>query len=1134
MAMLGIAIFCMYQILRLTNCLNIILDTCRFLLNICSEVWTHVGKPICLIPSLLWNRITPKAGPKYSVVLRQLALMADLKGLEMMSMILLDTGCSQHTFADKSSFSELKMFKPHEMTRSIHGIGGTTLQPIGIGTVTLHVSINGQPHTLRLTNALYCPDLQANLISASQLLDKNVKITLRKHGATVKSASKKVVCEIRHESGLFILSTWQDQQTAMASYSSSNDPIKRLWHERLAHIDPQSLERLQNMSTTLDLKHIPHEDCTCEACVSSAMRDVAHRDNIAKEAKKPYDVVFSDLEGPMSVAGYDGSRYFVTFHDAFSKESEIYLIKYKSEMPAMYRRYKALKERLQEGQVIRRLHADGGGEYMGNNFQYDLKEEGTIFTYSVPASQQQNGAAERLNQTLLNKSKKMMNLSGLPTKYWPLSCLYANYCRNICPTSGNHITPFEIISGREPTYDHIRVFGCKVWSRHGSQEKFKKFVDDKGTAGTFVGFEGTHVVRILTEKGKIIRASAVHFQETRTHPPGGAKRRCLESFNDDDDEDNRPFCTAWFDEDRLSDEKDDPVQITNKAARRSARVKARTHEPHLHVPSKESIRNRDMRRQASIASLAYSTISNTFALLSNKLLADERYEPKNWKSAINHASKDQWLQAARDEHESLLANKTWSLVEPPPDRNVLKGRWVFKYKRGPAGTILRYKARWVVKGYEQQQGIDYADTFASVVKPMSYKALFAIAASLDLEIEQMDVKTAFLYGTLDEEIFVEQPEGLEDGTGRVCRLNKALYGLKQSPRVWYHTLSRFLADSKFHPIDADHSVFSNGSIYIAVYVDDLLIIGKDKTEIQELKDRLSTRFSMSDLGPVAYYLGMAVTRDRSNRILRIGQQSYLEEAIRTAGLWDSAPQLTPMGTERLEPAGEDYNALPLFKAEYQSYVGTLMYAMLGTRPDIAFSVACVSRYASNPTPAHMKAVKRIFSYLHGTLDLRLTFRGDLADLSGYSDSDWGGDPSTFRSTAGFVFNIGSGAISWSSKRQPTVALSTCEAEYRAQTQASKEAIWLRQLLQNLIPLEQTPYATIIYCDNQGAIALAKDPKYHPRTKYIGVEQHWIREKIQNEEVELQYIETKKQVADGLTKPLPKDAFVLFRSALGLE
>jgi hypothetical protein len=167
---------------------------------------------------------------------------------------------------------------------------------------------------------------------------------------------------------------------------------------------------------------------------------------------------------------------------------------------------------------------------------------------------------------------------------------------------------------------------------------------------------------------------------------------------------------------------------------------------------------------------------------------------------------------------------------------------------------------------------------------MSYKALFAIAVSLNLEIEQIDVKTAFLYKTLDEEIFIEQLEGFEDGTSQVCRLNKALYGLKQSPRVWYHTLSKFLAESKFYPINADHSVFSNRSIYIVVYVDDLLIINKDKIKIQELKGRLSTQFSMSDLGLVVYYLGMAVTRDRLNRTLRIGQQSYLEEAIRTTGL----------------------------------------------------------------------------------------------------------------------------------------------------------------------------------------------------------------------------------------------------------
>jgi hypothetical protein len=182
----------------------------------------------------------------------------------------------------------------------------------------------------------------------------------------------------------------------------------------------------------------------------------------------------------------------------------------------------------------------------------------------------------------------------------------------------------------------------------------------------------------------------------------------------------------------------------------------------------------------------------------------------------------------------------------------------------------------------------------------------------------------------------------------------------------------------------------------------------------------------------------------------------------------------------------------------------------------------------------MVAVLRIFKYLHGTLTHQLTYRGELAALSGYSDSDWAGDIATSRSTSGFVFNIGSGAISWSAKRQPTVALSTCEAEYRGQTQAAKEAIWLRQLLQNLNPSGTTPYATIIYCDNQGAISLAKDPRFHARTKHIAIQHHWVREQIADEKIQLEYVSTARQVADGLTKALPKAPFEVFRDALGLE
>jgi transposase InsO family protein len=923
-----------------------------------------------------------------------------------------------------------------------------------------------------------------------------------------------IAAEARAEHGLFLLTTWSDQQRALAAYSSSNDPIHRLWHERMGHLGMQNLKKLQSMSTGLDLSHLPHEDCTCEACLRGRMRDVPHRESLARNAK-PYEVIFSDVEGPMSVTGHEGSRFFVTFLDACTKESEVFLIKYKSEVPAMFRRYKASKERPNEGRVIHRFHSDGGGEYLGFDFQLDLAEDGITFTYSTPASQQQNGTSERLNLTLLNKAHAMMGGSELSKKYWPEAVIHANYLRNRSPVNSLKTTPFEAATGRIPDLSHIRVFGCKVWYRQGSQAKFKTLVDDKAIPGTFLGFEGSHIIRILNDQGRIVRATAAHFQELRTGPPGGAKRQCLERL-DHDDEFDLPIRTAWF-----SDPDDAQTLETS-------RIPIPTISPREHEPRKPY----NLRSQG-IAALAHLSNAKVFALMAD-MMPEEPYEPKSWKDAMSHNGREKWLQAANDEMDSLISNGTWSLVDPPANRNVLKGRWVFKYKRGPSGDVVRYKARWVVKGYEQQEGIDYHETFASVVKPMSYKALFAIAAARDLEIEQMDVKTAFLYGTVQEDIFVEQPHGLNDDSGRVCKLNKALYGLKQSPRVWYRTLSTFLGEAGFTPLDADHSVFVKNSTYIAVYVDDLLLVGPDKVDIQRIKDQLSQRFKMTDMGPIAYYLGMTVTRDRKSRILRLGQRSYLTEGIKTMGLWDSSPQKTPMNTGHLEPAGEGYCAEPEFKMQYQSAVGTLMYAMLGTRPDIAYAVSSVSRYAANPTKAHMAAVKRIFSYLRGTLDLQLTFRGELTDLVGYSDSDWGGDPITHRSTAGFVFNIGSGAISWSSKRQPTIALSTCEAEYQAQTQAAKEAVWLRSLLQDLNPIERTPYATIIYCDNQGAIALAKDPKFHPRTKHIAIQHHWVREKIAEQVVDLEYVQTSKQVADGLTKALPKDAFEAFREALGLE
>jgi hypothetical protein len=311
-----------------------------------------------------------------------------------------------------------------------------------------------------------------------------------------------------------------------------------------------------------------------------------------------------------------------------------------------------------------------------------------------------------------------------------------------------------------------------------------------------------------------------------------------------------------------------------------------------------------------------------------------------------------------------------------------------------------------------------------------------------------------------------------------------------------------------------------------------------KDKIQKVKDALSNRFQMKDLGPCQYYLGMKITRDRANRILRLGQRTYAEKILRDFGMADCKPAATPMDTSLNIIAAENEYAPPSeVKRWYQGTIGALMYLMLGTRPELAFAISIVSRHAANPTDSHVSAVKRILRYLKGTLDYELVFKGGTSPLIGYTDADWAGDKSTRRSTSGYIFNIGSGAISWSSKRQPTVALSTCEAEYVAQTQAVKEAIWLKGLLIELSDIhnnELSPSAVILYGDNQGAIALAKNPVFHGRTKHIDIQHHFVREKIESGDIHLEYIPTEQQVADGLTKPLARDHFEAFRKALGVE
>ena len=504
-----------------------------------------------------------------------------------------------------------------------------------------------------------------------------------------------------------------------------------------------------------------------------------------------------------------------------------------------------------------------------------------------------------------------------------------------------------------------------------------------------------------------------------------------------------------------------------------------------------------------------------------------------------------WKVAIDAEITALKAAGTWSLVERPDGRNIVDCKWVLRIKKNAAGEIDKYKARLVARGFTQVHGVDYYETFSPTAKLASIRLILAIAARNDWEIDMFDFHSAFLNGELDpdELIYMEQPPDHEFADRRkyVLKLNKALYGLKQGGRKWYETLSRSLAEIGFTQCASDHAVFytrSDGHLIImAVHVDDCTITGSCPKLLEDYKTRIGALFKMTDLGPVSWLLGIEIKRNREERTISLSQQSYISSILQRFNFADAKPLAMPMdpnvqlSKEQCPVSVKEIAAMK--HVPYREAVGSLMWAAIGTRPDIAYSVGTLSKFLDNPGSTHWDAAKRVFRYLLGTKDWRLTYGIGKKGLEGFSDAD-GMSEEYRRAISGYAFILDGGAISWSSKKQELVTLSTTEAEYVAMTYAAKEAAWLRQLISELFrPLE---YPITLHGDNQSAIALAHSDigQFHARTKHIDIRYHFIRYVIANGTIRLVYCPTNDMVADTLTKALPSAKAKHFASALGLR
>ncbi len=365
----------------------------------------------------------------------------------------------------------------------------------------------------------------------------------------------------------------------------------------------------------------------------------------------------------------------------------------------------------------------------------------------------------------------------------------------------------------------------------------------------------------------------------------------------------------------------------------------------------------------------------------------------------------------KNENNSLLTNEIWTLINSSRDRRVLRDKWIYKIKREEHDEILRYKTRWVIRDFEQIEELNYTKTFVSMIKSMSYKAMYVIIVVNDWEIEQMNVKIVFLYDKIHENVFVVQLTSFEQKINQVCKLNKALYDLKQSSRVWFKTLAKFLFFLDYVSLDVEFNVFMKNDIMIVIYVNDLILTEFDLAIIFWLKNALHERFEMSDLESCIYYLDMMIVRNRRLKLLILNQSVYVKQMLRDHEMWNCKSLVILMNVScRLIKAFDEYTADKSLRTSYQSVVRSLMYIMLETRSDIIYFISVINRYVFNFTQTHWQTIKRIFRYLRETYQMKLIFREALKSLKKYTNSNWTKDQDIRRFIFESAFNVNSDVI----------------------------------------------------------------------------------------------------------------------------
>lgn len=1008
---------------------------------------------------------------------------------------LLDSGCTDHIINTDKYFDACEILnKPVKVK-----IGdGTILEAIKIGNIKTNFLVYGKNSEVTLTNVFYVKEMKANLLSYSKITDKH-SIVSSGRVSKIYNSYGKIIAVAFKDQRLYKMKSHMNKEISQANMSTKEMTVKEKLHRTLGHISFNNLELMCKKESLEGLpKNIEYEYLKCAICIENKMHNLPFK-NKRRRAEGILDIVHTDLNGPHQTTGYLGEKYFLSFIDDYSKLVKVYCIKSKDEVYDYLVQYVNEVQNL-TGKMIKELRCDNGTEYMNARVSRFAKEKGIMIKPCPAYVHELNGTAERYNRSLMDMGRCLLSEAKVERRFWPEAIKTAAYLKNRTLTNTfEKKTPYEIFMKRKPSVKNLKMYGSKVFVRIPEERRRSKW-DKKAEFGILLGYTDTGYRVLINNRVVIARHCDIIEEDVE-----------LCGFESEEENKIKDNIEGMEKEDKQTQEKKNTSKFLEK------------NELYGEESENETIERRS-RRQIK-PPRRFDEEFGYYCIYCNYCDASA---PSDFQEATTCDEAIKWKEEMNREMDSLVKNNTWTLVnKPPKDKKVIDVKWVYKKK-----SENEYKARLVVRGFQQTDCID--DTYSPVAKMPTLKLLLSYCCQNSLAIHQMDVETAFLNGKVLSEVYVKQPIGYDNGTDQVYKLNKSLYGLKESPRAWYECFNNFLTTFGFRRSKYDYCLYvkkeNSLTVYILLFVDDLLICCENEGVIADIKTKLSKKFKMKDMGKAKNYIGIEIKYNfNQNNYLTLSQKSYIESLAKRYNIENAKLFKTPMEINlKLEQSDIDEDV------KYRNLIGALLYISSGTRPDICYSVNYLSRFQNCYNKTHFQYALRVLKYLYLTRDLKLTYSNNSNTdiLDSFVDADWAGDILDRKSTTGFVIRLFGNTIYWKSKKQGSVTKSSTFAEYVALSEVVTELKFLICLINDVFTKICKPIK--IYEDNSGALAIANYGNFTKNSKHIEVHYHFVHENVKQGSIEVVKIESENNIADIFTKVLGNVKFIKFREMLNLK